>query len=372
MSAAGKKPTPAVGSDAWIELKFRTLGTSGSSAGGIDSPRPRPGLAGFQDPSGPPDAALPAASGTHGSVRANMPPMHRPLPGKWIEKPVADPPESSYQATKKFLSRDYLGRDEPDEYTSAVRRVVRDDRSTKPTQDLVDTHSRLFDGLKERGIGASTAGNADTDGFRANSFRIPRYPEQTLANPKDFSYHDYSLLTYLGPVDKTRGITKDFVVEKVLRGMYSFPGKGISPVKADFSGKSQVYAVSPVRALFNDRSLQDPAAYTYDIGIIEQTEVPDGVLNMTTEKHKVYPGTIRRTVIERDGHLFMFTSGVGTNRFDNTGSPTPMAVAGSPFMTATRYMAQKGFAWGNDRYGPDAFRALDMRVVEHLDQLRQR
>jgi hypothetical protein len=40
------------------------------------------------------------------------------------------------------------------------------------------------------------------------------------------------------------------------------------------------------------------------VGLIEQAEVPGGILNITTDLHGVYKGTIRRTVFEYQGkHL---------------------------------------------------------------------
>lgn len=100
----------------------------------------------------------------------------------------------------------------------------------------------------------------------------------------------------------------------------------------------------------------------YKVGIIQQMMVPDGVLNMTTSAHDVYPGTIRRTVIERDGHLFIYTSGAGQNNFNNFGK--------SPFFPDVRNAIQIGGAFGNDKYGPLAFKALDHQAFKYVQSIR--
>jgi len=183
------------------------------------------------------------------------------------------------------------------------------------------------------------------------------------------------VLTYVGPVDEANGITKQFVVDDVLGKHYSYPGEGLSPVQANFSGPSQVYAVPLTDALMDSlwgtNNLNTPAKYNDPIGIIEQMQVPDGILNITTEHHTVYPGTIRRTVIEKDGQLFIHTSGVGVNRMHNLGSPTPITAASTPGVNIMRGGAYEAAARANDLYGPKAFAALDQQAVKYINSKRR-
>jgi hypothetical protein len=250
--------------------------------------------------------------------------------------------------------------DEEGAYVRSVRLAIANPpvgySNTAATADLIARYGDSFRYLVSQGIGTTIFGADRQDRFYDNSFSVTPYPEESINNAADRTYHRYGVLTYLGPVDQANGITKDFVVNDVLRGMYSFPGYEVTPVAANFSGRSNVYAVGPFSAWWSDAALDNPRNYTYQIGSIEQAPVPDGVVNITTTDHDVYPGTIRRTVIEVDGQLFMYTSGAGLNRFRNTS-------------WAPEFIQQRGGS-ANDYWGPMAFRALDRQVVRHLNRLR--
>jgi hypothetical protein len=188
------------------------------------------------------------------------------------------------------------------------------------------------------------------------------------------TYHKYGVLTYLGPVDQSKGITQKFIVTEVLEGRYSYPGLGIAPVKANFTGPSSVYAVAPwnvgADVVTDSKNMDDPTKYSYRVGVIEQARVPDGVLNITTEDHDVYPGTIRRTVLEVEGQLFFFTSGAGINRYHNSGTGNIPFVP--PWVPLVRGGGQVGVAAANDIFGAQAFRTLDRQAVNYLNTIRNR
>ncbi|SEK03284.1 hypothetical protein SAMN05444746_106262 [Variovorax sp. OK212] len=264
------------------------------------------------------------------------------------------------------------GFDEPGAFVDATRQAVANPppgTSNYATDELRTKYSSVFAEMRKAGIGTTVFGTASADGFINNSYDITSYPEESLNNTSSITYHKYGLLTYLGPVDIERGITKDWVVKNVLEDRYSYPREGIVPGPANFDGKSQVYAVAPLRA--TAENLADPRAYTYPIGVIEQARVPDGVLNITTDDHQVYPGTIRRTVVEVDGGLFIYTSGAGENRMNNTGSGTyPGLGQGAREATVARDAAQYGFAFGNDKFGTMAFKALDQQAVQYVNSVR--
>jgi hypothetical protein len=115
-------------------------------------------------------------------------------------------------------------------------------------------------------------------------------------------------------------------------------------------------------------TLEDPKNYTYKIGFIEQMMVPDGVLNMTTIRHDVYPGTIRRTVLEFEGNLFIFTSGAGQNNFNNIGDPAKGSMYS--LLDTVREITLRATSFGNDKYGPIAFKALDHKAFQYVESVR--
>jgi hypothetical protein len=266
-----------------------------------------------------------------------------------------------------------FGYDEPGRYVSNVREVVANPptgTSNNAAHELSIKYARTLDDLAGRDPGTTIFGTESADIFKDNSFDITKFPEEFLNDSSNPTYHKYGVITYFGKVDESLGITKEFLIKNVLESRYSFPGKGVTPVKANFTGESQVYAVNPGYAMWDSDSLSDPANYTYPIGIIQQAKVPDGVLNITTERHDVYPGTIRRTVIEKDGNLFLFTSGAGENNFRNLGGDMNKPLSRLNPLAPIRDIAQLTAAHGNDKYGPMAFKALDQQAFKYVQSIR--
>lgn len=277
---------------------------------------------------------------------------------------------------KGFLPTDPLGRDKPGEFVRHQKLAVENSTAGSSSAIVAVLRAKnlqIFMNVVSKGIGTTEFGTSKADRFSNNNFDV-NFPEEKIYDTSSLTYHKYGVLTYLGPVDPSKGITKQFIVTDVLEGRYSFPGLGIAPVKANFKGHSSVYAVTPFSAgadaVSSSKNLDDPTKYIYRVGVIEQARVPDGVLNITTEDHDVYPGTIRRAVLKVDGHLFMYTSGAGINRYHNSG--TGLIPFAHPWVSAGRAGGQIGVAAANDMFGAQAFRTLDRQAVKYLDGIRNR
>jgi hypothetical protein len=267
-----------------------------------------------------------------------------------------------------------MGRDEPGVYVRHVRAAVAappPGSSQTAHEQLFVKYGHVFDELVGLGPGATRLGNHAGDRWDANSFDIVMYPEESLNDTGDWTYHKYGVLTYFGQVDPARGITKHFMIKDVLWHRYSYPGEKMVPVMANFIGKSLVFAVAPWHA----DHVREPQYYTFPVGVIEQMIVPDGVLNITTHDHDVYPGTIRRTVLERNGGLFLFTSGAGENNYNNSGENTrdnPWLEYGNGHGAPFDLWPGLHLAWakGNDRYGAHAFATLDYMAFQFVQSRR--
>jgi hypothetical protein len=133
---------------------------------------------------------------------------------------------------------------------------------------------------------------------------------------------------------------------KVLK-LFSYPAKYLNPTSANLEGgEVEVYVVLPGKSLENRGN--------YDVGdsYIKQKEIRGGVHNTTMRQHVVYPGIVARTLIERDGSIFIQTHGVGYNRF--SGESTI-------FQRKANYIAAKV----NDVNGPKAFARLDRQAITY-------
>ncbi len=262
-----------------------------------------------------------------------------------------------------------FGRDEPGAFVSAVRSLIAcppSGTSNTATDELVRKYPQLFERLIQRGAGATDFGMEKGDGYQHNSFKTMRYPEEFINDESDPSYHKYGVLTYFGEENIAKGFNEKFLYEDVLLKRYSFPGYKIAPVAANFMGKSKVWAVGLPTALLNKDNLNDPNNYTFGVGIIEQEKVPNGVVNITTEDHWVYPGTIRRTVINRNGKFFIYTNGTGLNIAQNL-SGRVQRNSYSPFEFAKEGVGKIG-AVSNDLYGAMAFRTLDHQAFVYTSK----
>jgi hypothetical protein len=235
--------------------------------------------------------------------------------------------------------------------------------------ELPKAYPEKFNEVRRLGPGKTIFGSDKMDIFRSNSFTLTPTPEESVDDRDSLTYHKYGVLTYIGPVDAAKGITKEALI-KLMIERYSRPGYLLHPSPPDFEGLTEAYATSPFNAFRNGRrNLNDPWFYNERIGSIAQVRVLDGVVNITETDHGVYPGTIRRTVLEVDGHLYVVTQGSGSNRFQNQAVVDAQGVTAPGqmgFRTARRAMA----AFGNDSFGPLAFRALDHELYKDVERVR--
>jgi hypothetical protein len=272
--------------------------------------------------------------------------------------------------------------DKPGAFVAQERDLIADPpsgTSNYATEELKTKYASKLRGLVAQGTGSTIFGDGHADGFINNDFGITPYPEEAKIRVSDPTRHKYGVLSYVGSVDEARGINLSFLENEVLVKRFSFPSRGILPVQANFSGKSDVYAVAPWSVLgrsdaSQEQTLANPANYDYKIGVIEQVKVPNGVVNITTEDHNVYPGTIRRTALEFEGQLFIYTSGAGVNRMNNSGDgPGPLFIPlVGPAIVGIRATAQNAAAKGNDQFGPMAFRTLDQQAFKFIQSKRGR
>lgn len=182
-----------------------------------------------------------------------------------------------------------------------------------------------------------------------NSFSGLRFPETVYLenNPQNNdTFHVYDVIRNIGPADGLN--TLSYVRDTLLRGAYSYPGYQMEPVSNAMKGGDRlVYVTDP-----STKSLEDHNPYRYPVGIIEQAEVPNGIMNITTTEHGVYKGTIRRTAFEYGGNIFVHTHGIGINKAFNL---PESGLTSSGFSYAAR---------ANDEAGAKAFRELDERIFQ--------
>ena len=259
--------------------------------------------------------------------------------------------------------------DSPGAYVASVKAAIANPpagTSHKAHDELAAKYPQVLRALRAQGIGASTLGTAHVDDFANNSFNIIRYPEESIDDTTEHTYHKYGSLTYVGQVDASRGISKDWLADEVLIKRFPYPTWTLTAMAASFQASSVAYAISPVLAA-DPANFKQPAFYVTRIGVIDQVRESDGVVNITTTDHTVYPGTTRRTVVEFEGGLYIYTTGSGVNRYNNSGHGLiPFKLA----LTLLRETYQSGYAFGNDNYGPPAFQSLDQQAVQFINGVR--
>lgn len=108
-------------------------------------------------------------------------------------------------------------------------------------------------------------------------------------------------------------------------------------------------------------SPDNPEHYVVPGGNITQRFVESGVWrgaiqNVTTSTHLVYPGTISRTIVSRDGVYKVFTHCVGINGAFCTTMNAPLD-----------WVPQNVSRLVEDVFGAAAFRALDKQFKLHFD-----
>jgi hypothetical protein len=220
---------------------------------------------------------------------------------------------------------------------------------------VVAMYSEKLDALIQKGPGQSVFGSEHGDGFLDNSLVKLRLPEAAFwvnNRQRNETFHSYDLITNIGPSGPR--VNLEYVQDGLLRNAYSYPGFKMGPVSNAMNGGDRlVFVTAP-----NEKWLNDPSTYVAPIGIIQQAAVPGGVLNITTEDHGVYKGTIRRTAFEYEGNIFIHTQGVGINKaFNMPDNPISRPIF-------------KFAAVQNDSAGAMAFRALDQKIFQAAEARR--
>jgi hypothetical protein len=228
--------------------------------------------------------------------------------------------------------------------------------SNDAAAQVVAKYSQKLDQLIQAGPGSHTSGQDKGDGFSNNSLGNISLPETALWGKtlqKDETFHVYDGITLIGAADDK--VTLSYVRDNLLRDAFSYPGFKMGPVSNAMQGGDRlVYVTKP-----DVKSLSNPDTYLAPVGVIEQARVPGGVINITTETHGVYQGTVRRTAFEYKGHIFVHTHGVGINKaFD-----TAKTMVSKPVF---EYAAEK-----NDQAGLLAFKTLDRQIFLAAERHRQ-
>jgi hypothetical protein len=223
----------------------------------------------------------------------------------------------------------------------------------------------------KQGPGSSTFGPDGAGDTTDNSFDITPFPEESVNDKNDSTYHKNGVLTYFGHEDAAKGFTGGFL-EKVLTDGFSRPGPLLAPVPAEFKGRADAYAVDFLKALRDPKSLDDPKNYTFRVGAVEQVAVPGGVVNITTADHQVYRGTIHRVVLNVNGDLFVYTSGSGINKYNNESLADEMkfGVVRLPPVLPNQFRRYISGV-SNDIYGAMAFRQLDQQMFKYVESIRK-
>ena len=228
------------------------------------------------------------------------------------------------------------GQNPPGYFAGLVRQRIRNPPPGTRNDAILDLPKHrpdVFEKLSKTPVGTSMTGDRRADAFANNSFHNSRVPELSLYNPQEFgTYHHYEVLTHLGKADGK--IDRNFVLREGLLKRHSLPSYNADPAPADFAGRSKAYAPQ----------------FGIGLGDVQQERVTAGAVNITDENHAAYPGTIRRTIIEHNGHLFVHTLGAGH--------------------TIRKNFVGVGMAAGNDTLGPQAFQVVDKRLAQWLQSQR--
>lgn len=212
-------------------------------------------------------------------------------------------------------------------------------------QQVKDNYPAILDRLITEGNGTLLFGTDQSDRYLNNALKKLKLSETAYwEGRKDNTYHSYDLIRNLGP--ETGTITLSYVYNLLLNA-YSYPGYKMEPVSNVVNGGTRL-----VFGSITDANNKD--TYVIPGGIIEQSAVPGGVLNITTTDHSFYKGTIRKAVFKYRNNLFIVTHGEGINRFSNLPYNLINAITFNQFSRL------------NDTEGPLAFSLLDKQLLNAL------
>lgn len=143
---------------------------------------------------------------------------------------------------------------------------------------------------------------------------------------------------------------------------FSFQSYQLQPTFTPVDNTTEVMAYVTVPGL-TDR----PNAYVVPIGRVTQRFVQtgywsEGIQNVTTPSHWVYPGTIVRKIFQEGNSLYVRTHGIGVNRFWCVPASLPVP----PQYWSSVYGVRMVVAFGNDYFGAKAFHTLDKTMIKEF------
>lgn len=201
-----------------------------------------------------------------------------------------------------------------------------------------------------------------SDRYTPNSVPHPPAPGDELYDQDDPTFHHYDARSKLCTVGEPNCnlVAASSYSYRGLRA-FTYPAQRLEPMYTPVDGSQHtVYVVPYYKPWAADR----PQEYTWPFGVITQRFVQsgywaEGVQNVTTPQHWVYPGTIVRKMFQEGNSLYVRTHGMGVNRFwcapANPADPASYGVLGVRMI----------IAFSNDHFGPVMFRTMDNEMRRH-------
>jgi hypothetical protein len=194
------------------------------------------------------------------------------------------------------------------------------------------------------------------DHFTSNSVKHPPAPGDELYDRKDPTFHHYDVRTKvcdIGQPNCNLTATVSYATGG-LRG-FTHPSERLQQLLTAVDG-SRLPVYVPI---WRPWAADTPSAYTNYFGDITQRFAQtgywiQGVQNVTTSDHWVYPGTIIRKVFQEGNAIYVRTHGMGLNRlWCYTANSDDLARVGRMVV-----------AFSNDRFGTTTFETLDGVFVD--------
>lgn len=199
------------------------------------------------------------------------------------------------------------------------------------------------------------------DRFGQNSVPHPPAPGDELFDQADPTFHHYDVRNRVCDVGQQacNVVNASSYSYKGLRA-FTFPSYKLEPTFTPVDGSElSVYVAPP-------GSTDNPDAFTIGFGIVTQRMVQtgywtDGIQNVTTPQHWVYPGTIARKIFREGNSLYVRTHGMGANRFWCVPA-SPISQSAAVAVYGTRMIV----AASNDNFGAKTFHTLDVKMIKQF------
>jgi hypothetical protein len=200
---------------------------------------------------------------------------------------------------------------------------------------------------------------SNTDRFFQNSTPHPPAPGDELLDRNDPTFHHYDVRTKLCKVGQPSCnlVAANSYLYMGLRA-FTYPSQRLQPTYTAVDG-SQLTVYVPLPWKVNN-----PDAFVAPFGRITQRFAQsgywaEGVQNVTTPEHWVYPGTIIRKMFQDGDSLYVRTHGIGMNRF------WCVPAGGHPAQVAGVNGVRMIMAASNDYFGAKTFATLDRQFSRY-------